>query len=61
MRGWVGPNKRARRQELRGLAIADYWTASTPREAEIADIISDLFAPDVSKRRPRYQIREVPE
>ena len=61
MRGWVGPNKRARRQELRRLAIAAYWAASTPKEAKMAGILLDLFAPDVSERRPRYQIREVPE
>lgn len=32
---------------LRALAIAAYWAAENPKEAKMAGILLDLFAPDM--------------
>lgn len=35
-------------KRLRDLAIKAYWAAETPKEAKMAGILLDLFAPDVA-------------
>jgi hypothetical protein len=47
-------------ERLRQLALQSYWAAETPKEAKMAGILIDLFAPDVrDDDRPLPRVKVV--